>query len=143
MQIRQGNAQDIEERKISEAMLARYHRWVFEYNKEGSVLSLREWLLQESELQTIATEAVCGLSGKATKPPYRSTPRQGNQRTFFGEADSVCNSKKMPCLDCGKNHGIWNCPKFNRRKVADRWNFVSKQKRAFNLFHSQLLFNAN
>ena len=119
------------QRKIPEAMLARYHRWVFECNKEESVLSLREWILQESEFQTIATEAVRGVSGKATKPPYRSTPRQGNQRTFFSEADYVRNSKKMPCLDCGKNHGIWNCPEFNRRKVADRWNFAK---------HNQLCF---
>ena len=48
------------QRKIPEAMLARYHRWVFECNKEESVLSLREWILQESEFQTIATEAVRG-----------------------------------------------------------------------------------
>ena len=67
---------------------------MFEYNKEESVLSLREWILQESEFQTIATEAVRGLSGKSTKPPSRPTPRQGNQRTFFGDADSVRNSKK-------------------------------------------------
>lgn len=35
------------QRKITEAMLARYLCWVFEYNKEESVLSLREWILQE------------------------------------------------------------------------------------------------
>ena len=92
--------------KIPEAMLARYHLWVFEYKKEETVLSLREWILQESEFQTIATEAVLGLSGKSTKPPYSPTPRQGNQRTFFGEADSVPNSKKAPCLDCRKDYGM-------------------------------------
>ena len=48
------------QRKIPEAMLARYHRWVFEYNKEESVLALREWIIQESEFQTIATETVRG-----------------------------------------------------------------------------------
>ena len=36
---------------------------MFEYSKEESVLALREWILQESEFQTIATEAVRGLSG--------------------------------------------------------------------------------
>ena len=50
------------QRKIPEAMLARYHRWVFEYKEEESVLLLRKWILQESEFQTIATEAVRGLS---------------------------------------------------------------------------------
>ena len=112
------------QRKIPEAMLARYHRWVFKYSKEESALALREWILQESEFQTIATEAVRGLSGKSTKPPSRPMPRHGNQRTFFGEADSGRNSKRMPCLDCKKNHGVWNCPEFHRRKVADRWNFA-------------------
>ena len=32
--------------KMPESMLARYHRWVFEYNKEESVLALREWIMQ-------------------------------------------------------------------------------------------------
>ena len=62
------------------------------------------------------------LSGKSTKPPSRLAPRYGNQRTFFGEAKVGRNSQKMPCQDGGKNHGIWNCPEFNRRRVADRWN---------------------
>ena len=108
------------QRKIPETMLARYHRWVFEYNKEESVLALREWIIQESEFQTIATETVRGLSGKSTKPPSRPAPRYGNQRTFFGEAKVGRNSQKIPYQDCGMNHGIWNCPEFNRRRVADR-----------------------
>ena len=119
------------QRKIPEAMLARYHRWVFEYNKEESVLALREWILQESEFQTIATEAVRGVKGKSTRPPSRPTSRQGNQRTFFSEAESGRNTKKAPCLDCGKNHGIWNCSDFKQKKVTDRLNFAK---------HNQLCF---
>ncbi|MCG8034838.1 MAG: DUF1759 domain-containing protein, partial [Candidatus Thiodiazotropha taylori] len=114
------------QRKIPEAMLARYNRWVFEYGKEESVIALREWIIQESEFQTMATEAVRGLSGKSAKPPSRPAPRPGNQRTFFGEAEPGRNSKKMPCVDCGRNHGVWTCPDFKRRKVADRWN-IAKQ----------------
>ena len=37
----------------------------------------------------------------------------------------------MPCLDCRKDHGIWSCPKLNRRKVADSLNFAK---------HNQLCF---
>ena len=108
--------------KIPEAMLARYHRWVFEYKKEESLLLLCKWMLQESEFQTLF--AVCQES-------LQNHHRQGNQRSFFGEADSVPNSKKMPCLDCKKDYGIWSCPKFNRRKVAERWSFAK---------HNQLCF---
>ena len=114
------------QRKIPEAMLARYHRWVFEYGKEESVLALREWIIQESEFQTIATETVRSLSSKSAKPSSRQVPRFGNQRTFFGEAESDRNSKKIPCADCGKNHGVWICPEFKRRRVPDRWK-ISKQ----------------
>ena len=69
--------------KMPAPMLARYHRWVFEYNKEESVLALREWIMQESEFQTIATETVRVFSGKSTNAPLRNAPKHGNQQTFF------------------------------------------------------------
>ena len=37
------------QRKIPETMLARYQRWMFENNREESVISLRTWVLQEAE----------------------------------------------------------------------------------------------
>ena len=64
------------------------------------------------------------LSGKSIKPPYRPTPRQGNQQTFFGGADSVPYSMKMPCLDCRKNHGIRSYQKFNCRKDGISLNII-------------------
>ena len=91
-----------------------------------NLLALREWIIQESEFLTIATETVRGLSGKTTKPAAREVPRFGYQRTVFGEAESGPNPKKIPCADCGKNHGVWICPEFKRRRVADRWK-VAKQ----------------
>lgn len=49
------------QKKLTEQMLAQYHRWIFEKEKDESVLSLREWVIQESEFQTIAPEAVQGI----------------------------------------------------------------------------------
>ena len=112
--------------KMPEPMLARYHRRVFEYNKEESVLALREWIMQESEFQTIASETVSMFSGKFTNASLRNAPKYGNQRTFFGEAKNGHTFQKTPCQDCGMYHGIWNCPDFIRRRVAERWN-VAKQ----------------
>ena len=74
--------------KIPEEMLARYHRWIFEHNKKESVLALREWIIHESEFQTIATETLRGFADKFTKAPSRPAPRYENQRTFFGETKS-------------------------------------------------------
>ena len=82
--------------KIPEAMLARYQRLVFEYNKEESVLALREWISQESEFQTIAIETVRGLSGISAKTQSRPRARYGNQRTFFSEGKYSRDTKKLP-----------------------------------------------
>lgn len=47
-------------------MLAGFHRWIFENSVSDSVTSLRKWLLQESEFQTVASETVLGVTGRAT-----------------------------------------------------------------------------
>ena len=45
-------------------------------------------------------------------------------RHFFGEAKNGHTFQKTPCQDCGMYHGIWNCPDFIRRNVAERWNIA-------------------
>ena len=51
------------QRKLPESMLARYHRWIFENSLSESVLTLRTWVIQESEFQTVASETVHGVTG--------------------------------------------------------------------------------
>ena len=51
------------QQKLSESMLARYHRWIFKNGKVESVLALKTWVFQESEFQTIAFETTHGLTG--------------------------------------------------------------------------------
>ena len=53
--------------KMPEEILARYHQWVFEYNKEESVSALRERIIQESEFQIIVTEIVRGFFRQVNK----------------------------------------------------------------------------
>ena len=57
------------QKKMTEPMLVRYHRWVWENYKSESVETLRDWVLQESQFQTIAYETIKGL----TKPEGRQT----------------------------------------------------------------------
>ena len=119
-------------RKLPEAMLARYHRWVFENNKEESVIALRTWILQEAEFQTIASETVRGLTGKLVNTSSSSIrpARYGNQQTFFGE---IKNSRKQKwlCQECGRQHGIWNCQDFLHKNVAERWNTAKRLQLCF------------
>jgi hypothetical protein len=37
------------QKKLTEQMTSQYCRWLFEKKKDESVLSLREWVIQESE----------------------------------------------------------------------------------------------
>ena len=50
------------QRKLPEMMLASYHRWIFENNHLESVETLRDWIVQEAEFQTIATETIKGIT---------------------------------------------------------------------------------
>ena len=42
------------QKKLPESMLAMYHRWIFEHSLSGSVRTLRTWIIEESEFQTVA-----------------------------------------------------------------------------------------
>ena len=108
--------------KIPEAMLAYNRHWIFENNKEESVIALRTCILQEAEFQTIASETVRGLTGKFADASTRPAARYGSQWTFFCETKEGHKSQKILYLECGKQHGIWNCPEFIRRSMADLWN---------------------
>ena len=52
------------QKKMTSTMLANYNRWVFEQKKVECVETLREWITQEVEFQTVAAETLCGLIGK-------------------------------------------------------------------------------
>ena len=100
------------QRKLPEAMLARCHRWIYENNKPESVVVLRQWVLQEAEFQTIASETVHGLTGKIATykdaPATPATPAAGyrDQRTFFGDTIASRSMLKLTCKVCGGNHGV-------------------------------------
>ena len=39
-------------------MLAQYHRWFFEHEKQQLVEILRQWVIQESEFQIVLAETL-------------------------------------------------------------------------------------
>ena len=48
-------------------MLAHYHRWIRENGRWQSVETLREFIIQEAELQTVASETTHDLSKRVHK----------------------------------------------------------------------------
>ena len=115
------------QRKLPQSMLANYHRWIFENKMSESVATLRKWVLQESEFQTVASETVYGVTGRATDT---QTTQPGHKlkstRTFFGDKKDYRSMKKFHCQVCGAEHGIWKCQTFVEKSVAERWNLAKR-----------------
>ena len=119
------------QRKLSESMLARYHRWVCENNVAESVVALRQWVVKEAEFQTIASETMHGVTGEDdNQQAVQSSTTNGNPpaRTFFGESVSDSEAAKMPCQYCGGPHMIWRCNTFAKKPSSERWD-VAKRSR--------------
>ncbi|CAB4042746.1 Nucleotide-binding oligomerization domain-containing 2, partial [Paramuricea clavata] len=106
------------QKKLTEPMICEYHRWIFEKKKAESVLSLRDWVIQESEFQTIAAETVKGLHPGNEK---RSKFRDGGRTYFNRDGVSKCNL-------CNNQHPIWRCNQFKQMTVSERWNFAKQSR---------------
>lgn len=112
------------QQKLPESMLAQYHRWIFEKSKSESVESLKEWIIQEAEFQTIASETVRGLDSNDAR---RHKP--GINRTFISNAEGIGkNIRVRLCKVCNGQHGVWNCDMLRKMDVPKRWS-VAKENR--------------
>ncbi|XP_070582141.1 uncharacterized protein [Ptychodera flava] len=114
---------------MTESMLTQYHRWTFEKRKVESVETLRDWIIQEAEFQTIASETVKGLTSTNTK--IDRWARQPNPRTYFGSSE---NRKPVPsgsyrsCKVCHGKHEVWSCDQFKKMGVSQRWDAAKQFK---------------
>ena len=109
-------------------MLASYHRWVYENNISESVITLKIWVVQESEFQTIANETIHGFTCPSIDiQTKRHISKYDEPRTFLAEA-RVNRSlpKQILCSLSGANHSIWQCQKYLQKGVPERWNFAKQ-----------------
>ncbi|XP_078364043.1 uncharacterized protein LOC144648318 [Oculina patagonica] len=98
-------------------MLAQYHRWIYENGRWQSVETLREFIIQEAEFQTVASETIRGLSKRGNK--------KDNGLTFFGNTQKSSGHQRKvgfrPCKVCSGHHGAWRCEKFKAMSLPERW----------------------
>ncbi|XP_074645832.1 uncharacterized protein LOC141902090 [Tubulanus polymorphus] len=111
------------QRKLPEQMVSRYHRWVFEKSKPESVETLRTWINQEADFQTIAHETVKGVTAENQ---YNSNVSRKPHTMFVGNSDPG-----RGCRVCGTNHPIWQCEDFKKMNIDDRWNHAKKSRLCF------------
>ena len=96
------------QRQLPESLLARYHRLVYENDVSESVLSLKSWVLKESEFQTVAAETVHGVNGSITDTSStQPVSRYRSPRTFFVDQAESQAIQISQCRLCGERHGIW------------------------------------
>ena len=110
------------QKKMTESMLTRYHRWVYENFKIESVETLREWVMQESQFYTIAHETVRGLIKEDWRPAG-----QRKINTFLAEP-SISDRKQRQCSVCSKQHGVWNCDVYRKMTVPSCWETAKQLK---------------
>ena len=74
------------------------------------VETLREWILQEAEFQTVAAETLCGLTGK----------RRDSSHTFFARTSGSGKPAGTNCPLCKGDHPVWSCLEFKKMDVQSR-----------------------
>ena len=120
------------QKKMTEPMLCRYHRWVYENQKSESVFSLREWLTQEAEFKVIASETVHGIHTQSTDTERVTT----TGKSFFAskQSDNRCRESDVlerHCKVCGEKHEIEKCYVYEARTVSKRWELARSLQLCF------------
>ena len=115
-------------KKLNEGMLAQYHRWIFENHRWESVETLKKFVLQEAEFQTVASETIRGVTSSNRNVDSR---RNQSEKAFFGNAQESEIQKYCPCKVCKGHHGVWYCDKFKDLPVQERWNTAKRLKLCF------------
>ena len=120
------------QRKLPDTMLTRYHRWVYENKEPESVITLRKWVLLESEFHTIAEETIHGLTRTNIQKPWKGSKSEHN-RTYFTRSENNAYSKpaSQTCKFCNGPHGIWHCKTYQELKECDRWEKGKELKLCF------------
>ena len=94
------------QRKLLENLI-NYRRWLIDNEKNDCVSSLKDFVVHEAEIYSIAFETIFGL-GKLGYEKHTI-----DQKTFFGQFPQQTNSDSInvPCCpNCVQNHVKWKFP---------------------------------
>ncbi|XP_064633630.1 uncharacterized protein LOC135491588 [Lineus longissimus] len=119
------------QRKLSELLLARYHRWAYDKAKEKTVMSLREFVNEETEFQVNAMEAINGVRDFPKKDPRKDRSFVTSQSSTDRQSQShsgAMGKYTRSCNVCGSEHGAWECDSFRAMSVDLRWKTAKEKK---------------
>ena len=105
-------------------MLAHYHWWIHENGSWLSVETLREFIIQEAEFQTVVLETIHGLSKRGHK--------KDSGVIFFGNTQKSSGNQRTVgfrlCKVCSGHHGVWRCDRFKAMSLPERWETAKSLK---------------
>ncbi|XP_053406667.1 uncharacterized protein LOC123558187 [Mercenaria mercenaria] len=115
------------QKKMPETLLARYHRWIGSSGKKESLEQLKDWVIQESQYLTIASETIHGLRSENEK---KYSPKS-SARTRSYYANPQIEKKKKICGVCDNEHETHQCEKFKAMDVPSRWAMAKEKRLCF------------
>ena len=104
------------QKKLTIRLVTSYNRWMYENEKEGTVETLLEWVMRETEFMVIGTKAVHGI-GSVKSTCY-----------LVADGSRYQSSDKQTCRLCEQPHGIWSCERFRAMTLSQRWECAYLQR---------------
>ena len=120
--------------KIPRSMLSNYFRWTSEHSREESLVTLCDWMVDETEYRVCAQESIQGLSTSNQRKFIDNDRKQQHTYTgVHGHGRSQVRNQRRFCESCGKfGHGVWECPKFIKElTVNQRWSLAKEKQLCF------------
>lgn len=107
------------QKNMSESMLTRYYRWIFEKRETDSLKSLQSCVIQEAEFRMIRTETHHGL--------HSSFKQEWWSHLIWNVRQPGKITAKWATV-CDGQHRIWNCKKYNKYQVK-KSRLIAKEKK--------------
>lgn len=132
-------------KKLAEAQVQGYSRWLQEQGKERSVLSLKDWLKEEVRTRVEAVEMAHGLAVTEKADGWQPSNKNSNRhkfRNFHVGSEWLTRTRrppgsgqlnrKPPCVCCGSlHHGVWACTVFLQKSYDDRRQLAKDKRLCF------------
>ncbi len=120
------------QKKLTKTLLCKFEEWMHMNNKKEDLESLREFIDQQAEYLSRASEALKGVT-QETKNKGR------NQQTFVTTEQSTTSNTfytsptpgDSGCAHCKKGHPIWKCKGFKKLKPDEKLKRVRELKLCF------------
>ena len=126
------------QKKMNRNLVSAFHRWLHENKYEGNVVSLREFILLESEFSIIAQETNMGFSELDTtdKNIFMTCELEQEEAVDKNIFLSRRSEQRFPklCYACQEDHEINECPQFSSWEMDDKIKLVMKYGLCFACF---------